>query len=132
MREAGFSHGLDKSAEGDCPAPWFVNFWKNGLSCYSSSSRNMIHLFQDISRLSCVLTSCALFTGRLASKEETHDTILDGSLTILNFFGICERFFCLRKGMRFGLEMCKTRDKESETSFSLLESHREYRHTRDS
>ena len=34
--------------------------------------------------------------------------------------------------MGFGLEMCKLRDKESETLFSLPGDYYEYRYTRDS
>ena len=75
----------------------------------------------------CLTRRCG-FTGRLSSKEETHDTILDGSSTILKLFGICDGNENFNRLVRMGVDKCMSRERESETSFSSPANHCEYRH----
>ena len=90
VRESGLLHGLGKSAEDGCPAPWFGEFLEIWVTVVLEFIEEHDPSFPRYIPLILYLTSRVLFTGRLTSKAETHDTISDGSSTILKLFGICE------------------------------------------
>ena len=132
VREAGLSHRLGEGAEDDCSAPWFVKALEEWVVVVFEFVEETFPSDPRSIPLVLCLTCRALFTGRLTSNEETHDTIFDGRTTILKLSGICDGIFCLRRRIRFRFDMCKSRDKESETSLSSPGNHYEYKHTRAS
>ena len=90
MREAGFSHGLGEGAEEECSTPFVVEILEVWVVVVLDFIEEHNPSFPTSSFVVLCLTCRALSTGRLASSEETHETIFDGSPTILKLSGICE------------------------------------------
>ena len=78
MREAGFSHGLGKGGEVEGTTPSFVE----GLEVWVVSNADLFEeegpALEASSPVFLCLVHRAIQTGKISSREESHNTILDG------------------------------------------------------
>ena len=77
-REAGFSHGLGESGEEQGLTPWVVE----GLEVWVVSNADLFEeegpALEASSPVFLCLVHRAIQTGKISSREESHNTILDG------------------------------------------------------